>query len=186
MIEGKKMSLAGWSVMQTNCASCPFRAYPSGEGWLNTQLANKIIIQNGLNSSHPCHKPQQYGKKPTHYCRGHRDQILQILFHKNWIVAATDEAFEAMQSVWVKKDSDSIWFNGNSGLLGRFNRRTYDIHDMSGLCSSRSKVSDIASDWKRFTEAMASVHKIVVFDSDLPENLKGEDYLASELTVLRW
>lgn len=153
---------------------------------LNTQLANKIIIQTGLNSSHPCHKPQQYGKKPTHYCRSHRDQTLQILFHQNWIVVATDEAFAAMQSVRVKKDSDSIWFNGHSGLLGRFNRRTFDIYDTSGLCSSRSKVSDIALDGKRFTEAMVSVHKIIVFDSDLPENLKGEDCLASELTVLRW
>ena len=180
------MSIDSLPVMQTNCASCPFRAHSSRVGWLNTHLANKIIIQNGLSASHPCHKPQLHSKKPTHFCRGHRDQILQILFHKNWIVEATDEAFEAMQSVQVKKDRDTIWFSGDSGLLGRFSKRIFDVYDIGSLCSSRSKVSDIASDWKRFTEAMADVHKIVVFESDLPESLKGEVCLASELTVLRW
>ena len=180
------MSMNSLPVMPTNCASCPFQVHPSRTGWLNTQLANKIIIQNGLSASHPCHKPQLHSKNPTHFCRGHRDQILQILFHKNWIVEATDEAFAAMQSVQVEKDRDTIWFIGASGLLGRFNKRILDIYNMSGPCSSSSKVSDIALDWKRFTEAMADVHKIVVSESDLPENLKGDVCFASELTVLRW
>lgn len=176
------MSVDNLPVMKTNCATCPFRAHPSRAGWLDTQLANKIIVQNGLNASHPCHEPQLYSKAPSHFCRGHRDQTLQILFYKNWIVEPTDEAFAAMQNVQVSKCRDAIWLTGLNGLLGRFGRQTFDVYSESGLCVSHSNASNIASAWNRFADEMATVHKIVVFDSDIPESMKAEVTKALDLS----
>lgn len=162
-------------VMTSHCKTCPFKPdslYSDRPS--NPSLANKIISQNELSSSHPCHAPQLDGEDTTHFCRGHRNEMLKRLHQLGWIVTSTDEAFSAMQNVQIQKDNETVWFNGPTGLLGRFNRRMFDVHNIHGSCSNCSTVHDLSSDWSRFKDAMRSVHKIVVFDEEIPQNLREE------------
>lgn len=81
------MNIAGWPIMQSQCASCPFR-----EGG-DIALRNAVMARTTLNASQVCHHPRLHGKKETHLCRGARNQQLTILFRLGLIEAETDAAF---------------------------------------------------------------------------------------------
>lgn len=87
ILRRRNISIAGWPIMQSQCASCPFR-----EGG-DITLRNSVMARTNINASHVCHHPRLHGKKETHLCRGARDQQLAILFRVGWIEAETDAAF---------------------------------------------------------------------------------------------
>ena len=80
-------NVQGWPVMQSQCASCPFR----DEG--DRDLRHAVMNRTGLQASQVCHHPRLHGNKETHLCRGARDHQLTLLYRLGLIESETDEAF---------------------------------------------------------------------------------------------
>jgi hypothetical protein len=82
------MDVRGWSVMKSQCATCPFR-----EGG-DLKLRAGVMNRTGLAASQVCHHPRIHGKKETRLCRGARDHQLTLLYRLGLIESETDLAFE--------------------------------------------------------------------------------------------
>lgn len=115
------MNIAGWPVMATQCASCPFRQ--GGD----TELRNAVMGRTALQASQICHHPRLHGKKETHLCRGARDQQLTLLYRMGWIEAETDEAFAAASQRYLGGSPQAL--QPADSLHGRKDEDQPDRHD---------------------------------------------------------
>ncbi|NJR31539.1 MAG: hypothetical protein HC778_00070 [Chamaesiphon sp. CSU_1_12] len=55
----------------------------------------------------------------------------------------------------VKNDGTTIWINGRTGLIGRYNKRRMDVHDRHSKCLDCSDKGLAA-----FVESMRQYHQI--------------------------
>ena len=72
----------------------------------------------------------------------------------------------------VRTNIDTIWINGDSGFLGRFNSRFRDVHSDSSKCCGCGSVTDIRQDWQTFVKDMEQIHGIRIEKSWIPEKIR--------------
>lgn len=76
-----------FNVMQTKCASCPFREENAGTGLVETVRARMF------ETSQICHHPRLSGKPETQICRGARDEQLTFFHRIGFLEDETDAAW---------------------------------------------------------------------------------------------
>ena len=76
----------------------------------------------------------------------------------------------------IKTDRQTIWINGSTGLLGRFNKRFSDVHGQDSTCCNcgPTRTANIKLAWDNFKDEMKKNHGISVSDEDAPDSVAAE------------
>jgi len=89
--------IRNFSVMQRQCATCPFRNNAKGRQ-TDSKLVAEIQQRCLTEASQTCHHPRLKGRQETHLCRGARDYQLQIFYRLGILEEPTDRCWSETHS----------------------------------------------------------------------------------------
>ena len=72
----KNTPVSDLPVIKSHCKTCPFK--PTKSGWLNVDLANKVIERNLFKSQQICHGTEGENRAANNRCKGYFDYSFEI------------------------------------------------------------------------------------------------------------